>query len=85
MSLDPKGYIDFAYILPEARGMGIFRGLYLHIEKRARDNDLGRLSTHASLMAEPAFAAMGFEVVQRETVEIGGVELSRFAMEKFLA
>ncbi|EDL47956.1 hypothetical protein [Erythrobacter sp. SD-21] len=32
MSLDASGYIDFAYIRPEAQGRGLFRILYDAIE-----------------------------------------------------
>jgi hypothetical protein len=33
-------------------------------------------------MARPAFAALGYQVVQEETVEIRGEKFRRFAMEK---
>ncbi len=35
-------------------------------------------------MAEPAFAAAGFEVVEREQVSIGDETFERFLMEKRL-
>jgi putative acetyltransferase len=45
----------------------------------------GRLWVHASLMAEPAFAAVGFSVKRPEEVEIGGERFQRFEMEKILS
>jgi putative acetyltransferase len=85
-SAQQGGYVDFAYIATQARGSGLFRRLYEHIEKRAKAAGLSSLSTHASLMARPAFAAMGFTVLHEETVEMTGADgpqmLRRFAMEK---
>ncbi|MEO1043939.1 MAG: GNAT family N-acetyltransferase [Pseudomonadota bacterium] len=85
MSLEPgddpgHGYVDFAYIRAEARGSGLFRRIYAEIEKHARDAGLTRLNTHASLAAQPAFAAMGFVVEEEEAVAIGAEKLKRFAM-----
>ncbi|XDA97837.1 GNAT family N-acetyltransferase [Sulfitobacter sp. LCG007] len=85
MSLDPEGCIDLAFILPHARGVGLFRTLYGAIEERALALGLARLWTHASLMAEPAFRSVGFRVIQRETVDLAGQTLRRAEMEKMLA
>lgn len=82
MSLVPDGYIDFAYIRPNHQRTGMFRRLFEAIEKKAGDIGVSRLWTHASLMAHPAFGAMGFEVVRLETVELGGEEFQRYEMEK---
>lgn len=84
MSLAAQGYIDFAYIRPEAQGSGLFRRLFAMIEDKARSQNEARLWTHASLMAQPAFAAVGFAVVERQLVEIGGESLQRAKMEKLL-
>lgn len=81
-----SGYIDCAYITAAARGTGLFRHLYSQIEKRAKSAGLNNLATHASLMARPAFAAMGFAIVAEEQVKMQGPDgpeiLTRFAMEK---
>ncbi len=84
MSLATDGYIDLAFIRPSARGQGLFRRLYESIEQQARQDEEKRLWTHASLMAQPAFSAMGFVVVKPEVVAIGGQSLKRFQMEKLL-
>lgn len=84
MACDPSGYVDLAFILPQARGQGVFRGLYDMIERQLRNDGVAQLRTHASLTAEPAFAAMGFSVIQHETVERAGVDLPRAEMEKRL-
>ena len=84
MSLADKGYIDFAYIRPSAQGTGMFRRLYQAIEHLAIQSGEPRLWVHASLMAQPAFTAVGFRITRKETVEIDGHLLQRFEMEKQL-
>jgi putative acetyltransferase len=82
MSLAPGGYIDFAYIRPSAQGSGLFRRLYDKIELRAVENRLNRLWVHASLIAQPAFSAMGFVTMKTDNVELSGQSFERFEMEK---
>ena len=84
MSLAERGYIDFAYIRAEARGAGVFRELFKRILDRARAKGVPLLWVHASLTAEPAFAALGFVVRHQEQVTIGGEVLDRFEMEMIL-
>jgi len=77
-------YVDFAYIRPAARGVGIFRLLYNEIEAVANQNKVKKLRTHSSLTARPAFTAVGFCTETRETVQINSVSLDRFEMSKLL-
>ena len=94
MSLAPEGYIDFAFIRPEAQGSGLFRRLFDMIEDKAHEllspepvegsKGEPRLWTHASLMAQPAFAAVGFTVVEHQIVQIGDEHFERAMMEKLL-
>lgn len=84
-SLAVGGYVDFAYIRPEARHSGLFRQLLSRIVERAIARGEPRLWTHASLMAEPAFEKLGFAVRIREQVTIGGQSLDRCEMEMRLA
>ncbi|MCR9194515.1 MAG: GNAT family N-acetyltransferase [Hyphomonas sp.] len=84
MSIEPGGYVDFAYIRPSAQGSGLFRRLFEAVLARAEAQGEAELSTHASLMAQPAFAAMGFEIDHHETVEVGGQSLRRARMTKRL-
>lgn len=85
MSLADAGYIDFAYIRPSAQGSGLFRRLYQSIEQIALSNAQSRLWVHASLIAQPAFSAIGFAITKREAAEIDDQSLDRFEMEKQLA
>ena len=82
MSIESGGYIDFAFIRPEAQGSGLFRRLFELVEARARAAQEPRLWVHASLMAQPAFAAVGFSVVEHQIVQIGDQTFQRAMMEK---
>ena len=84
MSIDPGGYIDFAYIRPSAQGRGLFRMLFEAVVKQANAQGNTELSTHASLMAQPAFAAMGFTIDYHEEVAVNGQSLPRARMIKTL-
>lgn len=81
MSLEPGGYIDFAYIRPSAQGTGLFRKLFQRVEAKAHADGETELSTHASLMAQPAFRTMGFDTVAHEIVEMDGQMLKRAHMQ----
>lgn len=77
-------YLDFAYIRPEAQGSGLFRAMLEKIVERGRDLGAERITVHASLMAQPAFSAHGFDITEEETVAIGEQQFRRFAMERVL-
>jgi putative acetyltransferase len=81
VSLADGGYVDFAYIRPEAQHSGLFRRLLSRIVDRAIAKGEPRLWTHASLMAEPAFERLGFSVTRREQVTIGEQSFDRCEME----
>ena len=84
VTLATGSYIDFAYVQADAQGQGVFSLLLATLEDVARASPLPRLWTHASLMAEPAFAARGFHVTRRETVTRADQSLARAEMEKVL-
>ncbi len=84
VSLAQGGYVDFAYIRPEAQRTGLFRELLSRIIERAIEKREPLLWTHASLMAEPAFAKLGFTIRKRERVHIGDQAFDRCEMEKLL-
>ena len=85
ISLAGGGYVDFAYIRPQAQHTGLFRQLLSRIEERAVVKSEPLLWTHASLMAEPAFAKLGFTIRKRESVQIGDQAFDRCEMEKPLS
>lgn len=84
MTLDDTGYVDLAFVLPEAMGRGVSDALYAVLEGRARAAGTRSLSSQASLLAEPFFARHGWQVTKRQTVELRGVVLDNAWMEKRL-
>lgn len=85
MTLDvASGWIDFAYVAPEAMGQGVAETLYAVLEGRARAAGLACLETEASVLGERFFARRGWRVVHRREVERHGVRLPNALMAKAL-
>jgi putative acetyltransferase len=85
MTLDlGTGWLDFAYVAPEAMGQGVAETLYAVLEGRARAAGLSRIETEASLLAERFFARLGWLVEKRQEVERNGVRLPNAVMAKSL-
>ncbi len=85
MGMSPDGYLDMAFVTPEARAKGVSDAIYAVLECRARAKRLTELSTHASLMAKSFFERNGWNVTQAEAVERGAETLCRYKMTKALA
>ena len=86
MSLVPEtGLLDLAFVLPEVARSAVASGLYAVLEGRARARGQERLTTEASLLAEPFFSRLGWQVVKRQRVERRGVLLKNCVMEKRLS
>jgi putative acetyltransferase len=73
-----------AFIRPEHQGSGVFRKLFSMLLELADQQHIAEISVHASLMAQPAFSAMGFEIINKEIVELGDHEFERFEMKMVL-
>ena len=82
-SLEP-GEVDQLFVHPDHGGRGVARVLLAAVAALARDAGLSELHTHASWRAEPAFARLGYERVEVESVDIDGVVLTRVRMRKTL-
>lgn len=80
MSLRRDGYVDFAYIRPECQGRGLFRRLFDALRQQAERDGHRLLWVHASLRAQPAFSALGFDLRQKERVAMGQEVLERYEM-----
>lgn len=85
LTVNPSGYVELAYVLPSATRMGVGRRLLDAAERWARDQGAERLTTEASLVAQPFFSKNGWLVVEKEHVERRGVMLARYKMQKDLA
>jgi len=84
MTLAAEGYIDLAFVAPEAIGQGIGKALYDAILSEALRIGVPRLHTEASHLARPFFERQGWSVVKPQTVVRGSVSIPNFVMEKYL-
>ncbi len=63
-----KSELRAVYVSPEGARQGCGRALVREIERTARDNEVTRLTLCASLNAEPFYAALGYDVLERTEV-----------------
>jgi putative acetyltransferase len=83
--LEPDGHIDHLFCRPDAAGTGVTSVLYDHIEEAAADRGLTRLFVEASEPARRFFLKKGFNVVERRELELSGIPIHNFAMEKHIS
>ncbi|MEV8468624.1 GNAT family N-acetyltransferase [Fluviibacterium sp. DFM31] len=82
MTLGRDGHLDLAFVLPQVMGQGVADALHDRILAEAQARGLSRLTTEASLRAQPFFRRMGWRLVAHQTVEIRGQRLDNAVMEK---
>ena len=63
-----KSELRAVYVSPEGARQGCGSALVREIERTARDNAVTRLTLCASLNAEPFYAALGYDVLERTEV-----------------
>jgi putative acetyltransferase len=80
--LQTSGLIDhfFVHHLWQRRGVG--RLLMTEIDRRASRSQLHQLETHASITARPFFEAFAFVVVREQELEMRGVKLRNYFMQR---
>jgi len=83
-SITTEGYLDFMYISKDYQRMGVAQILYAELEKFARLNHLHKIISDVSITAKPFFEKQGFKTVQQQQVNIDGIELTNYKMEKQL-
>lgn len=79
---ESNGHIDCFYVHYECQGVGVGSSLMKKVFKSANDLNLKRVFAEASITAKPFFESKGFKVVKQQVVNIRGVELTNFIMEK---
>lgn len=82
MTIDKTGYIDLAFVRADYLGQGIGTRLFHAVETTAQATKIDQLSTHASLKAQPFFAARGFATQQQQEVIVNNVAMTNFVMIK---
>lgn len=72
MSLEPSGYLDMAFVLPEEMGKGTAAMLYAALLEKARAEGVPRLTVIASHLARRFFARQGWQVDRPEDLATDG-------------
>ena len=82
--LEADGHLDFLYVAPEAEGLHAGSLLYAALEAHARSLGLTRIFVEASELAKPLFERRGFIVLGRNDLDLDGVGIHNYRMEKRL-
>lgn len=80
--LEADGHLDMLYIAPEAEGLHVGSLLYAALEHYARTLGLSRIFVEASELAKPLFERRGFATLGRNNMELKGVAIHNYRMEK---
>lgn len=83
--LEADGHIDHLYAAPEAAGRGVAGAVYDELEALARRRGVARLHSEASEGARRFFVRRGFAVTGRRDLDVSGVRIHNYAVEKSLA
>ncbi len=84
VSLSNNNYIDFLYVHKDFKRRGVAGKLLETIERHAIQNLVTLLETDSSLTALHFFMKNGFVELQRKTVEVNGVSMDNYALQKKL-
>lgn len=82
--LEADGHIDMLYVHPDFQRQGIASALINKIHEAAKQQNIKRLFTEASITARPAFEKLGFTVIEKQTVHHNGQEFINYRMDKLL-
>lgn len=79
IDISPSGYLDRLFVHKDHQGQGIASTLF---QKVIDLFDFKKITTHSSISAKPFFLSKGFTVIKEQQVELQGVYLTNFVMEK---
>jgi putative acetyltransferase len=82
--LEANGHIGYLYASPEEAARGSADAIYQGLEAYGREAGMSRLYVEASEAARRFLMARGFKVMKRNDLEIGGVRIHNYDMEKQL-
>ena len=83
-SIEKNGYLDFLYIHKRFQGMGLASLLVTDLETYAFKNNIRLINSDVSITAKKFFRQRGYKIMQEQKVEINGVDLTNFRMEKII-
>ncbi|MCB2291377.1 GNAT family N-acetyltransferase [Clostridium sp. CS001] len=77
--IDKTNYLDRLYVHKDFQGRGVATAICDELEKQANGDTI---SVHASITAKPFFEKRGYKVLKEQQVEVSGVFLINYVMEK---
>ncbi|TKG00325.1 GNAT family N-acetyltransferase [Vibrio sp. F13] len=80
--LQPSGLIDHFFCHHEYQGKGVGKALMEHVFTVGRVRGISRYFSEVSITARPFYEHLGFKVVNEQEVEMRGVNLTNYVMEK---
>ncbi len=80
--LQPSGLVDHFFCHHEYQGQGVGRALMEHVFAVGRVRGVSRYFSEVSITARPFYERMGFKVVNEQQVDMRGVTLTNYVMEK---
>lgn len=83
-SLTDSGWIDFLFVHPDWQGVRLAKQILSLLISEARNREQKLIQTYASITAKPFFKSQGFLAVQENQVDINGVFLTNYTMQKIL-
>ncbi len=78
--VEKTGMVDLLFVNPQFERRGIGKALIDKACTWARKSGASKIFSDVSLAARPLFEAMGFQVVEEQTVERGGVLFQNYRM-----
>jgi len=85
MSMDPDGYFDMAFVLPEVMGSRVAPDLYAAVMARARAEGVARATVRASILARRFFLKQGWCEDACDMLEADGEVYETYLMSLDLA
>ncbi|MFA0049318.1 MULTISPECIES: GNAT family N-acetyltransferase [unclassified Vibrio] len=82
--LQPSGLIDHFFCHHEYQGKGVGKALMEHVFTVGRVRGISRYFSEVSITARPFYEHLGFKVVNEQEVEMRGVKLTNYVMEKIV-
>ncbi|WP_454440934.1 GNAT family N-acetyltransferase [Vibrio bathopelagicus] len=80
--LQPSGLVDHFFCHHEYQGRGVGRALMEHVFTIGQIRGVSRYFSEVSITARPFYERMGFKVMNDQQVDMRGVTLTNFVMEK---
>lgn len=77
--IDKTNYLDRLYVHKDFQGRGVATAICHELENQANGNTI---SVHASITAKPFFEKRGYKVLKEQQVQVAGVFLTNYVMEK---